>query len=424
MSQPSLTSFDPLATHPFTNNSGLLPKPTAPSRFPRPIPPAAKTVHADPSRAPAPRTAAPIQSPAPKRGAPSAKPGSSAAKPIFTPFRPERSSPDLDDILLKKRVSDVLLNKKTWSIDQQPLASAVTAGSGRGGKLLCYCEENVYLLTQTFQRLAAERESWPWNAYAVFISNETRTVALWSQKAQRDIVVWDYHVILILQPREPCRHRNEASEDGAWVYDFDTRLPNPCRWIDYMYGTFPYAFDGRLAAQVPQQFHSLFRIVPEEIFLAHFASDRSHMVRPPPIALHSLLLRYQLTRTSAPSSCAQAILGWIQEGGRAELQVRYTAPPPAYPPLCGARARERGVTHNLMDAFVAMSLTAPSACACPEGPGAQVTESPEVTLGRVVDMAGFLDWVSGEERLHATYSQSASVPKVDALSSLKEIVSS
>ncbi|OCH89098.1 hypothetical protein OBBRIDRAFT_794607 [Obba rivulosa] len=64
-----------------------------------------------------------------------------------------------------------------------------------------------------------------------------------------------------------------------------------------MYGTFPYAFDGRLAAQVPQQSHSLFRIVPEEIFLAHFASDRSHMVRPPPIALHSLLLRYQPTRT-------------------------------------------------------------------------------------------------------------------------------
>lgn len=38
--------------------------------------------------------------------------------PIFVPFRPDRSSPDLDDILLKKKVSDVLSNKQQWSIDQ------------------------------------------------------------------------------------------------------------------------------------------------------------------------------------------------------------------------------------------------------------------------------------------------------------------
>lgn len=39
-------------------------------------------------------------------------------QPIFVPFRPERSSPDLDDILLKKKVHDVMNNKETWSIDR------------------------------------------------------------------------------------------------------------------------------------------------------------------------------------------------------------------------------------------------------------------------------------------------------------------
>ncbi|EMD34456.1 hypothetical protein CERSUDRAFT_117310 [Gelatoporia subvermispora B] len=130
MQSPStLTSFDPLATHPFTNNSGLLPKPVAPSQFPHHVPVAAKSPHtSSASRAPA--HAAPIQSPTPKRGA-SAKSGPGAAKPIFTPFRPERSSPDLDDILLKKKVSDVLTNKQTWSIDQHPVA----AGSGQATRL-------------------------------------------------------------------------------------------------------------------------------------------------------------------------------------------------------------------------------------------------------------------------------------------------
>lgn len=38
-------------------------------------------------------------------------------QPVFVPFRPDRSSPDLDDILLKKKVQDAMANKQTWSID-------------------------------------------------------------------------------------------------------------------------------------------------------------------------------------------------------------------------------------------------------------------------------------------------------------------
>ncbi|KAH9926112.1 uncharacterized protein B0H18DRAFT_1094744 [Fomitopsis serialis] len=90
--QTAFSSFDPLATHPFTNNSGLLPKPTAPSHT---------------------------------------KSTSSGPKPIFVPFRPERSSPELDDILLKKRVSDVFANKDTWSIDQLEYAPGSSLNARR-----------------------------------------------------------------------------------------------------------------------------------------------------------------------------------------------------------------------------------------------------------------------------------------------------
>ena len=38
MSHSVLASFDPLAVHPFTNTSGLLPKPTPPSQYPRSLP--------------------------------------------------------------------------------------------------------------------------------------------------------------------------------------------------------------------------------------------------------------------------------------------------------------------------------------------------------------------------------------------------
>ena len=111
MSQSLLASFDPLAVHPFTNSSGLLPKPTPPSQYPHPLPSPATL--ATPPVSPAQGFVhAPQPSRAPKKGPASAK------GPIFVPFRPERSSPDLDDILLKKRVSDVLANKQQLYIDQ------------------------------------------------------------------------------------------------------------------------------------------------------------------------------------------------------------------------------------------------------------------------------------------------------------------
>ncbi|KAH9857638.1 hypothetical protein C2E23DRAFT_881223 [Lenzites betulinus] len=128
MSNSVLKSFDPLATHPFTNNSGLLPKPVAPSQYP----------HHSPSKAAPANNASqgPIilttHAPQPKRAAPP-KSSSSGPKPIFVPFRPERSSPDLEDILLKKKFVDAFHGKGSWGIDSVPLPSAVPY-SGKQGK--------------------------------------------------------------------------------------------------------------------------------------------------------------------------------------------------------------------------------------------------------------------------------------------------
>ncbi|KZT11634.1 uncharacterized protein LAESUDRAFT_734420 [Laetiporus sulphureus 93-53] len=126
MSTPAFQSFDPLATHPFTNNSGLLPKPAQPSQFPHPIPSSLKTVSANsPSSSGQVHTLAATPSlHAPQPRVPATKKSkSSAARPIFVPFRPERSSPELDDILLRKKVSDMLMNKSQWSIDTVTIPS-------------------------------------------------------------------------------------------------------------------------------------------------------------------------------------------------------------------------------------------------------------------------------------------------------------
>lgn len=80
----------------------------------------------------------------------------------------------------------------------------------------CYCEENVY------QHLARTNR----NGFAVFISNEGKSVVLRQQKAaekrpqeERDehyTVIWDYHVVAV-----------ELSGDEFVVVDRDSRLGSP-----------------------------------------------------------------------------------------------------------------------------------------------------------------------------------------------------
>ncbi|RDX52697.1 hypothetical protein OH76DRAFT_1399945 [Lentinus brumalis] len=304
----------------------------------------------------------------------------------------------------------------------------------------CYCEENVYLLAQTFVEEAgasSHAKPWPWEIYVVFISNGGKTVALWSQKARAGVVVWDYHVVLVLRPHAntqgdhefaacgpsppPPPHPNAATSqahsdpapdgvDQAWVYDFDTTLPVPCPWREYIAGTFPYASDDALADRIDPQFRSLFRVIPAGIYLDYFASDRSHMI---------------VAGSGAAETEAHGGTGTAPEGLHLQNQnasvgsigsssaPSYSMPPPPYPPLCGVKAKELGLAHNLMESFVAMDIKPVSVSVAEEegpAPAAELRSvgSPDhsgagkaanasataVQYGQVMDVAGFVRWLS------------------------------
>lgn len=115
-----LESFDPFATHPFTNGSGLMPRPPKPSQYPIPIPSPRQTSTFSSSYSPPTSQSAstsptssmtscspssPPTAPQPRRHptstSPPRFPTSSSQQPIFVPFRKETSSPDL---VLKRKV--------------------------------------------------------------------------------------------------------------------------------------------------------------------------------------------------------------------------------------------------------------------------------------------------------------------------------
>lgn len=70
-------------------------------------------------------------------------------------------------------------------------------------------------------------------------------MALWQQQAGRPgdkLVIWDYHVVVVLRLRENHRamQPNVLSDsleyaEKTWVYDYDTLLPKPCRWQGQCY---------------------------------------------------------------------------------------------------------------------------------------------------------------------------------------------
>ncbi len=116
-----------------------------------------------------------------------------------------------------------------------------------------YCEENVWWLAQE-PRFAGLR------AEVVVVSNVRRTVALFHQRAalSGEPVVWDYHVVLAVHARS-----------GVEVMDLDCVLGAPLAgsaWLDA-------SFDDR----VPVRFAPLFCVIPSEVFVATFSSDRRHM---------------------------------------------------------------------------------------------------------------------------------------------------
>ncbi|GAB6019336.1 Protein N-terminal glutamine amidohydrolase, variant 2 [Chamberlinius hualienensis] len=90
------------------------------------------------------------------------------------------------------------------------------------------------------------------------------TVPLWCQKASKregGLVIWDYHVILIKKLHQSV------------VYDLDSTLPFPCKFLQYATCTF------KSDEFLKNVFHRKFRVIEAELFLQGFASDRSHMLQ-------------------------------------------------------------------------------------------------------------------------------------------------
>ena len=140
----------------------------------------------------------------------------------------------------------------------------------------CYCEENVYKLAEKLATLDSVNDS-----YAVFISNEQKICPIWCQraaKAPNEPVCWDYHVIFVgkisRMEFEHISNRAMGSMDDSptWrIWDLDSTLPFPCKAADYFENAF------RPDNEMREALRQNFRVVPTDVFLRTFASDRRHM---------------------------------------------------------------------------------------------------------------------------------------------------
>jgi hypothetical protein len=115
-----------------------------------------------------------------------------------------------------------------------------------------YCEENVFHLADLPELAGRRRE-------VVFISNEARSCPMWHQRAAVRPgwpILWDYHVVLL------CA--------SPWeVWDLDTTLGMPVPAAVYVRRSLR---EGLADDLMPR-----FRVVPADVFVRSFASDRSHM---------------------------------------------------------------------------------------------------------------------------------------------------
>ncbi|CAL1276927.1 unnamed protein product [Larinioides sclopetarius] len=129
----------------------------------------------------------------------------------------------------------------------------------------CYCEENVWKLCEYVKN---NQSSLLPACYAVFISNRNQSIPLWCQKSGKDedkLAVWDYHVVFIY---------SQCNDKGTLVCDLDSVLPFPVPLEKYAPMTFQYE------TCLKSIYHRYFRVIPAEMFLKTFASDRSRMRNP------------------------------------------------------------------------------------------------------------------------------------------------
>jgi hypothetical protein len=126
-----------------------------------------------------------------------------------------------------------------------------------------WCEENIWRRVEALAGDLAGR-------HVVFISNASRSVACWSQRAARagEPVIWDYHVVLLsLGP-------SSGSSSGASVTDPDCTAGEVLPFASWRRATFP------LGDRVASELRPRFRVAPAAAYLSDFRSDRAHMRGP------------------------------------------------------------------------------------------------------------------------------------------------
>uniref|UniRef100_A0A8C4NE84 Protein N-terminal glutamine amidohydrolase n=1 Tax=Eptatretus burgeri TaxID=7764 RepID=A0A8C4NE84_EPTBU len=128
-----------------------------------------------------------------------------------------------------------------------------------------WSEENIWKLCESLRNRSDQPVSID-EFFVVFISNDAKRTPLWMQRSRRgsdEFVLWDYHVILL-----------HVAQDQSLVYDLDTTLPFPCSLEIYVQDAL------RADEMLRQCYRRMFRVVRADAYLAHFASDRSHMKTP------------------------------------------------------------------------------------------------------------------------------------------------
>ncbi|KAI0747676.1 hypothetical protein C8Q80DRAFT_1168047 [Daedaleopsis nitida] len=159
------------------------------------------------------------------------------------------------------------------------------------------------------------------------------------------------------------------------------------------------------------RFCSLFRVISADVYLDHFASDRSHMVVSNTVETSPQM---QLPMTDGYTNDV-GTEGAV-DGAGASIGPQYSMPPPPYPPLCGAKAKAMGVVNNLMASFVSMAIKPASQqpaaediphphpaslvvgsdgeFAAPVDAGAGPRSATAGEYGQVMDMGGFVRWMA------------------------------
>ena len=123
-----------------------------------------------------------------------------------------------------------------------------------------YCEENLWWWCKSLSSDALD------NAFVLIISNPERRAAVGLQRLGRppgDFMVWDYHVVGILQ-----------SATGAYLVDFDTSAESMTMDARWWFDT-----QEQLLTLVVDDYQPQFRPIPARSYLEKFSSSRRHMLR-------------------------------------------------------------------------------------------------------------------------------------------------